>query len=99
MAKNHFNNNYCINIQQPKRRGQNMKTKNNQDYGYVKGSLIGRYLVDQGVTDSRAVKLSKGLDQFINAYSFCDKRNTKILKELPHFALFIEELERLTEET
>ena len=76
-----------------------MKTKNNQDYGYVTGSLIGKYLMDQGVTDSRAVKLSKGLDQFITAYSFCDKRNTEILKELPHFGLFIEELERLTEET
>ena len=71
------------------------RTESIRPYGHCHSSLIGRYLVDQGIADTRAIKMAQGLDQFMAAISFMDERNKKILLQIPCFSDFFKELERI----
>ena len=54
-------------------------TKSLRPYGHAHSSLIGRYLVEQGIADTRAIKMAQGLEQFMIAIACMDERNKKIL--------------------
>ncbi len=70
-------------------------TKSLRPYGHAHSSLIGRYLVEQGIADTRAIKMAQGLEQFMTAIACMDERNKKILLDIPCFSDFYKELERI----
>jgi hypothetical protein len=70
-------------------------TKSLRPYGHAHSSLIGRYLVEQGIADTRAIKMAQGLEQFMIAIACMDERNKKILLDIPYFSDFYKELERI----
>ena len=71
------------------------RTESIRPYGYCHSSLIGRYLVDQGIADTRAIKMAEGLERFMTAIAFMDEHNKKMLLQIPYFSDFYKELERI----
>ena len=71
------------------------RTESIRPYGHCHSSLIGRYLVDQGIADTRAIKMAQGLELFMTAVSCMDEHNKKRLLDIPYFSDFFKELERI----
>ena len=64
-----------------------MKQKETKHYGYCEGDPVGMELVDLGLADTRAVKISEAiaeqdLDKLLSAISRCDIGNLKLLVKI-----------------
>tara|TARA_R100000458_G_C8083004_1_gene116959 strand:- start:49 stop:357 length:309 start_codon:yes stop_codon:yes gene_type:complete len=72
-------------------------------YGYCHKNLVGMHLVDQGVADTRAIQISKGLQALYSAVSACDEWQLKNLikkeRHIVEMANWFAEVENLNEPT